>query len=300
MRTLYLLLLLTLAGLSASNASSASAQAEIVVTDDRGDTLRLAAPARRIISLAPHVTETLFAAGAGKQVVGVVEYSNFPPAARKVTGIGSYIQPDLEAIAALKPDLAIGWISGNSLAHVRQLRALGIPVFMVDAQRIDDVAKDLERYGRLAGTLVEAQAAADHFRQRMGELRARYAALPPVRAFYQIWKQPLMTVGGDQLISEVMQSCGGVNVFAALRTLAPTISVETVIAADPEAIIASGMEAVRPDWLNDWRRWPSLTAVRRDNLFFIPPDLIQRATPRLVAGTEQLCQQLEIARSRRP
>jgi iron complex transport system substrate-binding protein len=286
--------LLGLAGLSTL------AQAEIILTDDQGDTLRLAAPAKRIVSLAPHVTETLFAAGAGKQVVGVVEYSNFPPAARKVAGVGSYAQPDLEAIAALKPDLAIGWVSGNSLAHVRQLRALGIPVFMVDAQRIEDVAKDLQRYGRLAGTLAEAQVAADHFRQRMDALRARHAARPPVRAFYQIWKQPLMTVGGDQLISEVMQLCGGVNVFAALRALAPAVSVEAVIAADPEAIIASGMDAARPEWLNDWRRWPSLTAVRRDNLFFIPPDLIQRATPRLAEGAAQLCQHLETARRRRP
>lgn len=294
MRVLSFLLLLGLAGLSTL------VRAEIILTDDQGDAIRLTAPAKRIVSLAPHVTETLFAAGAGKHVVGVVEYSNFPAAARKVAGIGSYAQPDLEAIAALKPDLAIGWISGNSPAHVRQLRALGIPVFMVNAQRIEDVAKDLERYGRLAGTLSEAQAAAGHFRQRMDELRARHAALPPVRSFYQIWKQPLMTVGGDQLISEVMQLCGGANVFAALRTLAPTVSVEAVIAADPEAIIASGMDAARPEWLNDWRRWPSLTAVRRDNLFFIHPDLIQRATPRLAEGATQLCQQLETARSRRP
>lgn len=277
----------------------APAWAEIVLQDDRGDTLRLSGPAQRIISLAPHVTETLFAAGAGKRVVGVVEYSNFPPAARQVRNVGSYVQPDLETIAALKPDLVIAWSSGNSRAHVRQLRALGIPVFVVDAQRIEDVAKDLQRFGLLAGTQGEAQAAADEFRQRMDDLRARHAGRPAVRSFYQVWKQPLMTVGGDQLISAVMNLCGGENVFAALRTLAPSVSVEAVIAANPEAIIASGMDARRPAWLDDWRRWPSLTAVRDNNLFFVPPDLIQRATPRLAEGAALLCQHLETARSHR-
>ena len=273
--------------------------AEIVVTDDTGAKVRLAAPARRIVSLAPHITETLFAAGAGDSVVGAVEYSDYPEAAKKLPRVGGYSKLDLEAVAALKPDLAVGWASGNTPAHIEKLRMLGIPVYLVQPERIDDVAANLERYGELAGTTTVARAAAAGFRNRLLELRARYGARPPVRTFYQIWKQPLMTVGGGQVISHVIQLCGGVNVFADLKPLAPKVTVEAVIAADPEVIVASGMGESRPEWLADWRQWKTMTAVQRDNLYFIPPDLIQRHTPRLTEGAARLCAQLETARGKR-
>ena len=276
--------------------AAVTARAEIVVTDDTGATLRLKEPAKRIVSLAPHVTETLFAAGAGGRLVGAVDYSDYPEAAKKLPRVGGYSKLDLEAIAALRPDLAVGWASGNAPAHIEKLRALGIPVYLSQPERIDDVAKSLERFGELAGTQAVAGAAAAAFRSRLQELRARHGARPPVRTFYQIWKQPLMTVGGGQVISNVIQLCGGINVFADLKPLAPKVTVEAVLAADPEAIVASGMGEARPEWVDDWRQWPGMTAVKRDNLFFIPPDLIQRHTPRLVEGAARLCAHLETAR----
>jgi iron complex transport system substrate-binding protein len=121
-----------------------------------------------------------------------------------------------------------------------------------------------------------------------------------VRTFYEIWKQPLMTVGRQQIISDVIRLCGGDNVFGQLETMAPTVTVEAVIAANPEAIVASGMGEARPEWLDDWLRWTTITAVARGNLFFVPPDLIQRHTPRLLDGADLLCRHLETARSRRP
>jgi iron complex transport system substrate-binding protein len=277
----------------------AVASAELVVRDDTGATVRLPQAARRIVSLAPNVTETLFAAGAGDRLVGVVEYSDYPEAARKLPRIGSHAQLDLEAIARLAPDLAVGWVTGNSAAQVEKLRGLGIAVYLTEPGRIDDVATNLERYGELAGTSAVARAAAADFRHRLRELRGRYSARPKVRTFYQIWQQPLMTVGGTQIISDVIRLCGGENVFAELKALAPTIGVEAVLAADPEAIVASGMGEARPEWLDDWRRWRTMTAVRRDNLFFVPPDLIQRHTPRLVDGAARLCAHLDTARGRR-
>ncbi|MDP1525485.1 MAG: cobalamin-binding protein [Rhodocyclaceae bacterium] len=280
--------------------AATTARAEIVVQDDTGATLRLKEPARRIVSLAPHITETLFGAGAGERLVGAVEYSDFPDAAKKLPRVGGYSKLDLEAIAALKPDLAVGWASGNSPAHVDKLRALGIPVYLVQPERIDDVAANLERYGELAGTQAVAHAAAASFRRRLAALRGQYAAQPKVRVFYQIWKQPLMTVGGGQVISDAIRLCGGENVFADLKPLAPKVTMEAVLAADPEIIVASGMGEARPEWVDDWRQWQNLTAVKRDNLFFIPPDLIQRHTPRLVEGATRLCAQIETARSRRP
>ena len=276
-----------------------AAQAEVTVTDDTGAVLRLPGPARRIVSLAPHVTEMLYAAGAGGQVVGAVEYSNYPAAALRVTRIGGYSKLDLEAIAALKPDLAIGWESGNAPASVARLRALGIPVYLSQPERIDDVARHLERYGELAGTQATARAAAAAFRTRLAALREQYERRPTVRTFYQVWKQPLLTVGGGQVISDAIRLCGGTNVFADLKPLAPAVTVEAVLTADPEAVVASGMDEARPEWLDDWRKWKNMTAVKRDNLFFIPPDLIQRHTPRIVDGIEQLCAQMESARRRR-
>ena len=274
-------------------------RAEIVVTDDTGATLRLKEPARRIVSLAPHVTETLFAAGAGARLVGAVEYSDYPEAAQKLARVGGYSKLDLEAVAALKPDLAVGWASGNAPAHIEKLRALGIPVYLSQPERIGDVAKSLERFGELAGTQAAAREAAAAFRTRLQALRDRYGTRPKVRTFYQIWRQPLMTVGGGQVISDAIRLCGGENIFADLKPLAPKVTVEAVLAADPEAIVASGMGESRPEWLDDWRQWKTLTAVKRDNLFFVPPDLIQRHTPRIVEGAEILCAHLETARGHR-
>jgi len=276
------------------------AAATPTVRDDAGSEIRLDRPARRIVTLAPHLAETVFAAGAGQQLVGVVEYSDYPDATKELPRVGGYSRIDLEAVIALKPDLIVAWQSGNIPAHVDKLRALGIPIYVSQPDRIEDVATEIERLGILAGTTEVSHLAAQSYRQRLSTIRERYSQRPIVRTFYQVWKQPLVTVGGDQIISSVIRLCGGENVFAALKSMAPTVSVEAVIAANPEAIVASGMDAARPEWLDDWKRWGSITAVARDNLFFVRPELIQRHTPRLLDGTEQLCEHLEVARKRRP
>ncbi|MCB1968325.1 MAG: cobalamin-binding protein, partial [Candidatus Accumulibacter sp.] len=211
-----------------------------------------------------------------------------------------YSQIDLERVIALRPDLIIAWQSGNAAAHVDRLRALGFPVYVSQPDRIEEVASEIERLGVLAGSAPVAGRAAASFRRRLAALQKRYSRQPPVPTFYQIWKQPLMTVGRRQIISDVIRLCGGENVFGTLETMAPTVTVEAIIAADPEVIVASGMGEQRPDWLDDWQQWTAITAVARGNLFFVPPDLIQRHTPRLLDGAELLCQHLETARGRRP
>ncbi|MBP8217652.1 MAG: cobalamin-binding protein [Thauera sp.] len=291
-------LLALLATLLLGHAATAGAQIEL--TDDAGQRIVLAQPAQRIVSLAPHVTEILFAAGAGEHVVGVVAYSDYPQAARALPQVGGYTQVDLEAIVSLRPDLVIGWRSGNRDAHLARLQAMGIPVYLNEPRSLDDVARSLEQFGRLAGSEDAAHAAATAFRARHAALAARYAGQPPVRTFYQIWDRPLMTINDEHLIADVIRLCGGSNVFGSLSQLAPTIGVEAVLAANPEAIVASGMGDDRPEWLDQWARWPQLEATRRDNLFFVPPDLIQRHTPRILDGAERLCAQLETARTRRP
>lgn len=278
---------------------AAPAGAEIVVRDDSGAVVRLAGPARRIVSLAPHATENLYAAGAGDRLVGAVDYSDFPEAARALPRVGSYTRPDLEAILALKPDLVVAWQSGTPPATIARLRTLGLAVFVTESDRLADIAAGIERLGRLAGTEATAARAAAAFRQRLAGLAARHATRPAVTVFYQVWPRPLLTVGGGQIISDAIRLCGGRNVFAGLTGKTPAVSAEAVLAADPEAIVASGMGAGNPVGLDDWRAWPDLAAVRHGNLFFVSADLMQRPTPRLLDGMAQLCGHLETARGRR-
>ncbi|MDX9707294.1 MAG: cobalamin-binding protein [Azospira sp.] len=276
------------------------AHAQISVRDDAGNTVTLARPAERIVSLAPHMTETLFAAGAGERIVGTVEHSDYPAAATRIVRIGSYSRVDLEAVAALKPDLILGWESGNATAHLGKLKALGYTIYLSQPNHIEDVAGEIERLGALAGTGATANAEADRLRARLAALRAEYAGKPTVRTFYQFWQRPVMTVGREQIITDVIRLCGGENVFGHLDQMAPTVSVEAVIAANPEAIVASGRDDARPEWLDEWKRWPGVEAVKRNNLFVVPGELIMRHTPRLFDGAERLCRHLETARQRRP
>ena len=271
----------------------------IEVTDDSGRTVRLSSPARRIISLAPHITELLFAAGAGKSVIAAVDYSDFPGAAKALPRVGDNERLDLERIAALKPDLLIVWLHGAAQRQLEQLRKLGIPTFHSEPKSLADVARALENFGILAGTNVAADAAALDFRRRLNRLASSSRDLPLVPVFIQIWDVPPMTVNDRHLISDAVRLCGGRNVFGAQRALAPAVSAEAVIAANPEAIVATGMASGRPDWLDAWKAWPQLTAASRDNLFAITPELITRHTPRILDGVEQLCAQLAAARRRR-
>lgn len=272
---------------------------KIRVIDDAGRELRLDAPARRIISLAPHITELLFAAGAGNLLVGADEYSDYPPAALKLRRIGRHSSLDLEAILALKPDLVIGWASGNRMPQLQRLEALGIPLYLNEIRRIDDIAATIETIGRLTGS-EQAGPAAAQLRKRAAALAERDHPLPALRVFYQIWNQPLMTVNGEHLIPQAITLCSGENVFASLAAIAPTVGVESVLLANPEVIVASGSSAGHPEWLGDWKRWPQLAAVKHGHLFVIPPDLVQRPTPRFLDGAERLCEALDKARGNKP
>lgn len=279
---------------------STAVHADLVVKDDTGQEVRLKAPAKRIVTLAPHAAESLYAAGAGDKLVGTVDYSDYPPEAKKVPRVGGYSRIDLEAVAALKPDLVLAWESGNNMTQVDKLRALGLTVYVSQPNTIDNIANQIERIGQLAGTESAANATAERFRKRLDSLRTTNAGKPQVRVFYQIWKTPLITVGGPQIISDAIKICGGDNVFGHLKQMAPNVTVEAVLEADPEAIIATGMGDARPEWLHDWDKWTRMTAVKRGNLFHINPDIMQRHTPRILDGTERLCAHLDVARSRRP
>ncbi|MBB5426392.1 iron complex transport system substrate-binding protein [Paraburkholderia sp. JPY158] len=279
-----------------------SAHAAITVTDDSGATVTLAAPAQRVISLAPHVTELLYAAGGGPKMVGAVSYSDYPPEAKQLPRVGDNKALDLERIVALKPDLIVVWRHGNAQRQLERLRELHVPLFFSEPRRLDDIAVSLTKLGRLLGTSTSADAAAAAYRDDIARLRARYANRPVVNVFYQVWDRPLMTLNGEHMISDVIALCGGRNVFADLQPLVPTVSTEAVLAANPQAIVTAASGATQPDTtlpqLDTWRAWPRLAAVANNNLFAIDGDLINRPAPRIAQGARQLCEDLELARSR--
>jgi iron complex transport system substrate-binding protein len=275
-----------------------TARGGIVVQDDTGRTLTLISPARRIVSMAPHATELLFAAGAGNTIVGVVDYSDYPEAAQRIRRIGSGAGLDLEAIASLQPDLIVAWQSGNSAWQVQQLARLGFPVFITEPRRIGDVAGLLERIGKLAGTETMAGKAAADFRLRLAALHSRYAQRPVITVLYQILDNSLITVNGRHFINDVIQTCGGKNVFSEQPGLTPRVDLESVLRRNPEVILAGGSETFWIAWRERWKIWTVLDAVAQDNLYWIPPDLIHRNSPRILAGAERVCAALDRSRSK--
>ena len=264
-----------------------SAAADVSVKDDYGNLLRLPSPAARIVSLAPHLTELVYAAGAGERMVGAVEYSDFPPAARALARVGNDAHISLESVLALRPDLIVAWPNPGSVRAINRLAELGIPVFRSEPRELEQIATTLERLGTLAGTHAPATWEARLFREKKAELEKRYAGRPKVRVFYQVWDRPLVTVNGDHVISKVIALCGGENVFAALPLIAPEVDAEAVLRAAPEVILTSRPGAQPPRGLPGSR------------LAAVPADLLQRHTPRLLEGAEQVCRALEDARSAR-
>ncbi|MCS3903693.1 iron complex transport system substrate-binding protein [Methylohalomonas lacus] len=274
----------------------ASAGSAVQVTDATGQRLELAQPATRIVSLAPHLTELLFAIGAGDTIIATVSHSDYPAAARNIPRIGNYTRFDNERLVALQPDLVLGWQSGNPAGQLQRLRALGLAVHVSEPRQLTDIARLLETLGKLTGHRATATSAADDYRARLAALHKRYRDRPPISVFYQIWHQPLITVGGAHVLNEVIELCGGRNVFATSTRLAPRVATEAVLAARPQVIVASGPDGQRPQWLDDWRHWSQLPAVRDEHLYHINPDHLQRHSPRILDGTAQLCRILEEAR----
>lgn len=272
----------------------------VSVKDDLGNIVTLNAPASRIVTLAPSVVEVTYAAGAGDKIVATVEYSDYPASALKIPRVGGHSKINLEAVVAAKPDLVIAWESGNSPTSIDKLRQLGIPVFMSQPHKMTDIPGEIERVGVLAGTSPTAKKAADDFRKRYQTLANKYRDRSPVTVFYQVWQNPLITIGGQQIMSDAITLCRGENIFGSLKPLAPRVSFEAVIAANPEAIVTSGMADQNPEMLDAWKKWPNLTATQRNNFFFVQSDLMNRSGPRILDGTKILCEALQTARDHRP
>ena len=261
--------------------------AEQVFTDDLGNVIHLAVPPQRIVSLTPHITELLYAVGAGERLVAAVDYSDYPEAATRLSRIGNAERVDHERLLQLQPDLIIAWGSGTPAREVAALRRLGIPLYLSEPRRLNAIGAQLRAFGEIAGTSAQAEIAAQDYERRLAALRARYAANPRRTIFYQLAQQPLLTVNREHLINDVLSLCGGVNPFADVSTLTPRVDIEAVLAARPEAVVfalypGESVAAVQ----TYWQRYGLPPTTRYVG---VPGDYIHRATPRVLEGVERIC-----------
>lgn len=267
----------------------------VQLQDDRGHTVELGTPPARIIALSPHLAEIVFAAGAGSRLAAVVRYSDYPPAAARLPSVGDSSRVDLERIIALKPDLILGWQSGNPAGDLQRLERLGFPVFVTEPRRLSDIPRLLRTVGALAGSGATADAAAAAFERELAALQARYSTRQPVRVFYEIWHRPLLTINGGHLISDIIALCGGRNVFADAPVLTPPVSLEAVLAARPDVVLggssASTPQALAAEWQST-----RIAALRDLPVRYVAPDFIQRQTPRIIEGARAVCGHLHEVR----
>ena len=275
------------------------AAAQIEVRDDRGATVRLAQPAARIVSLAPHVTEMLFAVGAGAQVAGVSAHSDYPPEARGLPVVAGFADLDPERVLALKPDLVAGWISGSRARALERIENAGVTTYLTEPQRVADIERALTHLGMLTGHAGQGREAAERFRARMDGLRLRYAKRPPLKVLVQLTARPILSLGSRHFFSEILEICGGRNIAGDAVPAAPVLDPERVLAAAPGVILLSSKPPLPAEARLYWQLHPHLPAVSAGNLFELDDDLVFRPGPRLAEGAAQVCELLERARARR-
>lgn len=266
----------------------------LTVTDDLGVELRFDGPVQRVISLSPHLTELMYSIGAGDRLAGAVRGSDFPAEAAALPEVGDASGLDFERILYLRPDLVLAWRSGNRSVDIARLRSLGMHVLVLEPQRLEDIPRHLRLLAELTHRQERAQEVTREFDRRLDALKRRYAGRVGLRVLFEIWHQPLFTVNGDHIISDVLRLCSAQNIFAGLPRLAGEVSLEQVLLLDPDAIVV-GSEAGDAG-VKNWLEFPYLKAVRSGNLFAVSADQITRQTPRTIGAAERLCADLDKAR----
>ncbi len=253
-------------------------------------------PYQRIISLAPHITEMLYSAHAGDKIVGVVSYSDYPKEALSKPIIGGYNAINLEKIIQLNPDLILGWTSGNRPKDIQRLKELGFHVELFDVKALEDIPERIEQLGQLAGDAKKAQQTAQTLREMLTKVRQTYQNRTPVTSFYQIWHQPIITMNGDQFISQAIAACGAQNIYHDLPKLTASIGLESLFKRNPQLFLLGGQASFQQDWLKFWQKYPNLKAVKNQQIYLLNNSHYQRPTARLVHALESLCLKIDQAR----
>lgn len=251
----------------------------------------------RVITLAPHLVEMLFDIGAGDLIVGTVDYSDFPEAAKDIPRIGGYYGLQLEKILMLQPDIILAWQSGNKQADLEQLERLGLNIIYSKPNQIIDVAHELRHFGKVLGKSAQAEKVAKAFEQRLQLLTQRYQNKPPVQVFYQLWSNPMMTINQHTWLHQLLTICQGRNVFANNVTEYPHISIENVVVAQPEIIIIPNEKSAQKQPEIDWQKWPEIPAVKANAFIAVNADLLHRFSTRMLDGVESMCNKIDDVRS---
>jgi iron complex transport system substrate-binding protein len=280
---------------AAEDRAALPADSAIVLSDDTGQRVSLAHAPRRIISLAPSATEMLFAAGLGDRVVATVEYSDEPPAAKQIPRIGDVTAVDIERLVAMHPDLAVVWPGGGNPAQIDKIARLGIPIYRQQVNRLADLPASLRRLGSLASDRSVAERAARNIEESLARLAHEYGGGKHPTVLLEVWNRPIYTVGGTHLMSDALSLCGGRNVFGDLKELGPVISTEAVIARNPDIIVAVAPPGEGKSWVEEWKRFGSLNAVRNGKLIAFEDQRFVRLGPSVVSATEGLCKALAAA-----
>jgi iron complex transport system substrate-binding protein len=271
-----------------------STAASITVKDDLGRAVEMQQPARRIVTLAPFLTELAYSAGAGERVVGVSAFSDYPAEAKSLPVVSSAAGIAIEPLVALAPDLVLAWRDTIRREDIERIERFGAAVFVAQARRLDDVPRLLGLIGRLAGR--DVSSVADGYSARIRRLRGEHAGIAPVRTLLEIWHRPLTTIAGDHWMNEALEVCGATNVFGGLAGVAPVIPWEQVYASEPRVVVGAGSAADAAQFNANWRERPALAAVRENRLVFVDGDIILRPTLRLADGVAQLCAGLDRVR----
>ncbi|ALQ07104.1 MULTISPECIES: cobalamin-binding protein [Pseudoalteromonas] len=250
----------------------------------------------RIIALAPHIVENLFAIGAGDNIVGTVDYADYPGEAQSIERIGGYYGISLEKVLALKPDLVIAWKSGNQSEDLAQIERLGIKVYLSNPTTIAGVADELLTFGEFTGNIEQSQQAANAFTQKLNGIVKSQQDKKNITGFYQLWAEPMMTVSKNTWISQLIETCHVSNVFAQSTTDYPQISIENVIVTKPQVIIIPDEKSKTPQPVVNWQKWPEVPAVKNDQFISVNADLLHRFTVRMLDGLADMCDKIDVSR----
>lgn len=255
-----------------------------------------AAAEQRIVALAPHIVEMLFDIGAGDEIVGTVDFADFPKAALKIPRIGGYHGIQIEKILALKPDLVIVWKSGNKISDIEQMEKMGLNIIYSQPHKIEDVAQELRKLGKITNHEIQAEAVANRYAHKLKTLRQQYDNIAPMKVFYQLWPEPMRTVNKETLINQLIEVCQGENVFASNPTPYPQIGIENVIVAQPEIIILPDEKSNQEQPIIDWHKWPEIPAAKHNRFIRVNADLMHRFSTRMLEGIEDMCEKIDAYR----
>jgi len=268
----------------------------ISVTDDAGNTITLSGPVHRVISLAPALTEIIYHVGGGNRLVGTVEHSDYPAAARNIQRIGAHDRFDFETILALQPDLILAWASGNPANQLSRLEKLGLLIYRAEPGTLESLASTIQQIGKVVGKADEGVARSQELLIQANGIKQEFSHRQNLTVFYQVWHDPIITLNGNHIVSQMLRSCGATNLFSDLPDIAPVVSLESVIKRNPEVIVVGGTPEGAPKWLKNWEAWSHITAVARGHLYSVNADLLHRHSPRIILGLRKLCETLDQAR----